>query len=113
MFGVKLLFIFSVFIVCDFCGKDFISIGRHSWRCKSRGKTASNEQDNDTPQAPPETLAENPVVPSEQTAPVTKTTDVHCRFGRVCRGIRGLRMHQNSCRVLKDLELELAEPDPA
>ena len=25
-----------VFVVCQFCEKDFVSIGRHSWRCKQR-----------------------------------------------------------------------------
>ena len=28
------LLIFSV--VCNYCGKDFISIGRYRWRCKSK-----------------------------------------------------------------------------
>jgi predicted amidophosphoribosyltransferase len=22
--------------VCSFCGKDFVTLGRHSWRCKQR-----------------------------------------------------------------------------
>ena len=34
MFGSRLLSIVAVFIACVYCGKDFQSLGWHSWRCK-------------------------------------------------------------------------------
>ena len=36
MFRSSFLMMLSVFVVCQFCEKDFVSIGRHSWRCKQR-----------------------------------------------------------------------------
>ena len=31
-----IIFTLSVLIVCSFCGEDFISLGRHTWRCKRK-----------------------------------------------------------------------------
>ena len=36
MICLGLQFVLSVFVVCSYCGNDFVSLGRHSWRCKSR-----------------------------------------------------------------------------
>ena len=110
MFGSKLLCILSVLVVCEFCGNDFKSLGRHIWRCKSRAENPTNQQNNEAPQAPPEVAADNVELPVEQPAAGPNTTDVHCTCGKKCRGIRGLRMHQRSCRVIKDLGLKLNEP---
>ena len=110
MFGSKLLCILSVLVVCEFCGNEFQSLGRHIWRCKSRAENPPNQQNNEAPQAPPEVAANNFEIPVEQPAAGHNTTDVHCTCGKICRGIRGLRMHQRSCRVIKDLGLKLNEP---
>jgi hypothetical protein len=34
---------------------------------------------------------------------------VKCCWGKVCKGARGLKMHQRSCRVIDDLEDELQQ----
>ena len=31
-----IIYTLSVLAVCSFCGEDFISLGRHSWRCKRK-----------------------------------------------------------------------------
>ena len=36
MIRSSLLAIFLVFVICSFCGRDFVSLGGHSWRCKRR-----------------------------------------------------------------------------
>ena len=36
MIRASLLALFSTLIICGFCGKEFVSLGRHSWRCKSK-----------------------------------------------------------------------------
>ena len=35
---------FAVMVICSFCGDDFKSLGRHSWRCKK--KMSFNTGDN-------------------------------------------------------------------
>ena len=36
MIRKRLMVLFLVLAICSFCGKDFVSLGRYSWRCKSR-----------------------------------------------------------------------------
>ena len=36
MFQFRMVWTFALFIVCAFCGKDFQSSGRHTWRCKKK-----------------------------------------------------------------------------
>ena len=36
MIRASLLALFSTLIICGFCGKEFVSLDRHSWRCKSK-----------------------------------------------------------------------------
>ena len=38
---------------------------------------------------------------------VCNTDHVKCCCGKQCKGLRGLKMHQRSCRVIKDLDKEL------
>ena len=30
-------------VVCSFCDKDFVTLGRHSWRCKQRINQAERQ----------------------------------------------------------------------
>ena len=32
----SLMLLFLVLAICSFCGKDFVSLGRYSWRCKTK-----------------------------------------------------------------------------
>ena len=46
MISASLLALFSTLISCGFCGKEFISLGRHTWRCKDKidfNQTKQNE----------------------------------------------------------------------
>ena len=38
---------FLAFTVCEFCGKDFESLNRHRWRCKSRSHQSSSNRNVD------------------------------------------------------------------
>jgi len=44
MIRLGLQFVLLVFVVCSYCGNDVVSLGRHSWRCKSR--MMDNEPEN-------------------------------------------------------------------
>ena len=75
---------------CSWCGEDFVSLGRHAWRCKSKlnrnngGGEYVNFADDDT-------------------LPIVNSHTVECSCGKKCKGMRGLKMHQRSCRVLQGL----------
>ena len=36
MICTSFLGILSFCVVCSWCGEDFVSLGRHAWRCKSK-----------------------------------------------------------------------------
>ena len=91
--------------ICSFCGKDFVSLGRHSWHCKQRvnqvGQSGSERM----------TTREAPVVNSPAVV-ISKCTVIKCCCGKICKGNRGLKMHQRSCRVIQGLNNELcADPE--
>ena len=87
-----------VLVICSYCGVDFQSLGRHQWRCKSKPKPRVENE-------PPPQVANVPVENNEN--PVN-TSNINCAFcGRVCKGLRGLRMHKRTCRAMKDLGAEI------
>ena len=100
MIRVNLLALFSTLIICGFCGKDFVSLGRHSWRCKSKVEYGQETRVNSIPAIE---------IPSQECLPVKSYKAVKCCCGKVCKGARGLKMHQRSCRVIDDLEDELQQ----
>jgi hypothetical protein len=63
MIRASLLALFST-LICGFCGKEFESLGRHSWRCKSK---VGNERES--------TLNVNPVMemPTQMCLPVKQS----------------------------------------
>ena len=38
---------FTILVICSFCNKDFVSLGRHSWRCRGR-RTQQQSSESDT-----------------------------------------------------------------
>ena len=85
-------------VVCSFCGQDFVTLGRHSWRCKQRINHDQSRSGN--------TEREMPAL-SNPNIPITQRTVIKCCCGKVCKGNRGLKMHQRSCQVLHGLNNEL------
>ena len=100
MIHSSLLAIFLVFVICSFCERDFVSLGRHSWRCKRRVVEG---------QEPRTTVNQAINVLQEDQAPVKCNSDIKCCCGKFCKGIRGLKMHQRSCRVMDGLAKDAYE----
>jgi glutaredoxin len=71
-------------VVCSFCEKDFVTLGRHSWRCKQRVNYA--EQDHSAEN----TARQTPVMNSPNVV-VSSRTVIKCCCGKVCKGARGLK----------------------
>ena len=80
---------------------EFVFLGRYSRRCKSKAKFERGYIDNVTP------TMENT---AKETLPIVSyKAAVKCCCGKVCKGARGLDMHQRSCRVIEDLQDELQQ----
>ena len=91
-----------VFVVCQFCEKDFVSIGRHSWRCKQRIHQGNDGVVNESlVQQAPLTNCPKVIIPTRSA--------LKCCCGKVCKGQRGLKMHQRSCRLIHDMDSELQQ----
>ena len=99
MIRSSLIAMLSIFVVCSFCGQDFVALGRHSWRCKQR----INQREQENPDA---TLRPVPVLQSSN-VPLSSRTVVKCCCGKICKGPRDLKMHQRSCQVINSLNDEL------
>ena len=91
---------FLTCVVCSFCNQDFVSLGRHKWRCKER--VHSNGPGDHT------YTTGRQAIPTPCTAISSKTV-IKCCCGKMCKGARGLKMHQRSCHVIHGLKNQLLE----
>jgi hypothetical protein len=93
-------------VICSFCGKDFVTLGRHQWRCKEKIDDPNLFVNSNNPTA--DGISVEPVISSPTTS-VAKKTGIKCCCGKICKGTRGIKMHQRSCRVILGLNSELLE----
>ena len=108
-------------IECEFCKKEFTSLGRHRWRCKARVNTNSIDLDqrqviNSYHATRPfennqDFIGENALIANtnnmvnneESENTLQEHNDPHrftCYCGKKCKGLRGLKAHQRSCHVV-------------
>ena len=100
MIRTSLLALLVISIVCTWCGKDFVSLGQHTWRCRSK---INPEDINSTRSSSNKTLGKT------TTQPVLQVNEIQCSCGKKCKGHRGLKAHQRSCRVIRGLNADLLE----
>ena len=83
-----------------------MSLGRHQWRCNNK----INDRDSNvySNHSASHGINTEPVITPPTTAAVKKS-GTKCCCGKVCKGARGLKMHQRSCRVIMGLNKELLE----
>ena len=84
----------------------FQSLGRHQWRCKNRSNHRHGQQREDILNS---NHGESSLLnlTATEVNDVCNTDHVKCCCGKQCKGLRGLKMYQRSCRVIKDLDKEL------
>ena len=87
------LAIFHLFVICSFYGRDFVTLGRHSWRCKCRVVEG---------QEPRNAFNQSINVLQEDEAPIKINMGIKCCCGKVCKGIHGLRCTNEASKVWKD-----------
>jgi hypothetical protein len=100
MIRASLLALFSTLVICGFCGKDFASLGHHTWRCKNKVEFDRTSKQNKVPAVE---------ILTQECLPASSYKVVKCCCGKVCKGTRGLKMHQRSCKVIDDMEEELQQ----
>ena len=93
MFTSSFLSIVMVFIACSYCGKDFQSLGRHSWRCK---KVLNNTKEPDDIE---------PAILQGESVSNDACKLVKCSCCKDCKDMKGHNMHQRRCRVIENMEL--------
>ncbi len=69
MIRSSLVAMLAICAVCSFCGKEFVTLGRHSWRCKQK----LNQN------LPGNTVNQMPVIHSA--VRISNTDDVKCYCG--------------------------------
>ena len=96
---------------CPFCNGKYVKLGSHQWRCKGRITSA------DVPTSLASTTfttdSMNEQVPGDTgMTSVNDSLDTHiiCTCGRKCKGRRGLKAHQRSCKVHRMLSTEYVDP---
>ena len=97
MVCLRFLFVLLAGVVCSFWGNDFVSLGRHAWRCEQRI----------TPAERPSARVDEDANESVAADASSRVCLVRCCCGRLCKGNRGLKMHQRSCRVVLGLNDQL------
>ena len=90
-----IIVLFALFAICSFCGKEFVALGRHQWRCKQRVRN------NNTVPCGEENI---PLITGKD-SPVCSIdiARIKCCCGKSCKGIKGLRIHQRSCKLVHNL----------
>ena len=94
---ISIVILFTILVVCNYCGQDFKVLNRDSRRCKSKSKSFTpNDGDNSRNDLPNEATG----VESNDSC---NSDIVQCICGKRCKGLRGLKAHQRSCRSLSSL----------
>ena len=112
------MFILGTFVICNFCQKDFLVLKRHQWRCKSKTSTMELNERNDNSTS----LFNNAAITiRNRTGNTNDSDDLKCACGKKCKGLRGLKAHQRTCKTIKtisnsnyntfDDEIDDNEPD--
>ena len=98
-----IIYTLSVLAVCSFCGEDFISLGRHTWRCKRKlhQGASQNHVTYGNSYLPQDLFILNNNM-SDNNDPAN-TEEIKCACGKKCKGLPRLKAHQRSCRTIKTL----------
>ena len=84
---------------------------RHSWRCNKKSSFNTGEGFNGNQRLHDQT--ESIKTDDSKNIGISKSPStcnhIKCSCGKVCKGLRGLKMHQWTCRVIKDLADETFE----
>ena len=98
--------LFQAFVVCKFCGKFFESLNWHKWTCKSRSHQSSGNNNVANSNTSLNNIV-NPEIINNRS--ISNVEYISCSCGKQCKGLRGLKAHQRSCRVIKPVSDNFAD----
>ena len=106
---------FTILVIWSFCNKDFVSLGRHSWRCRRR-RTQQQSSESDThnfgnDQDSNFERSNLTIEPLLQQSSIANIHHVYCGCGKKCKGLHGLKTHHRTCRFVMGLNEELVQPE--
>ena len=93
-------------VVCNYCGNYFISLGRHSLRCKSKIPNQEDRNHGNGGNLENRNNVELPDVQANNVS-ISNSDNVLCTCWKSCKGLRGLKSLQRSCCIIKSLNDEL------
>ena len=105
MNALTLTCLLGVLVVCNFCGDDFKVLGRHSWRCKKRFSSNNNDGNHGNESSVVDNVSNVNVNVNDPNDP-SNTYIIKCICGKPCKGLKGLKAHQRSCRTVVTLSDE-------
>ena len=88
---LRLAYLMAILMVCSYCGKDFAVFDRHQWRCRKR--MPNNFGSNNTRNS----------MANDDADLGSEINIIKCLCGKMCKGLKGLKMHQRRCRVIEGL----------
>ena len=90
---------------CEYCQKDFVSLGRHTWCCPAKATSTINSHGAENQQVPLERTIDINIPTDEIRLPASKVDVVLCVCGRACKGPKGLSMYRRTCKVANTLNV--------
>ena len=90
----SIVLILLTLVICNFCGKDFVKLGSHIWRCKSKssqhrsvneGAANSNRSSQEISFTTDNDIPERVILPS--------TEYIECACGKECKGLTDTDSH--------------------
>ena len=96
-------FLLAFFGICKFCGDEFKVVGRHEWRCRSK-----NIEENVTTQSSQASRVNEFIPSTHDDHGRCDTGEIECACGQKFKGLRGIKRHQRSCKVIKGLSVNLS-----
>lgn len=107
MFRQGITPLLALFVICSFCGCEFKSLGRHAWRYNAMLKTADKEAEGANKSS--KSCIAPVSIDSQNKETASNCSHVKCCWCKVYNGLRGLKMRQRSCRVIRSLGEETFE----
>ena len=92
-------------MICNFCNKHFQVLGRHQWRCRAKVKEDVNESNYRHGDESINADTDFPINSGQRNQ--SNTEMIQCACGNKFKGLRGIKKHRRSCRVIRGLDKEL------
>ena len=97
----KIVQLLILFVICDFCNKHLQVLGRPQWRCRVKVKEDVNESNYHHGD---ESNADTNLPVNSGQRNQSNTEMIQCACGNKFKGLRWIKKHQRSCRVIRGLD---------